>query len=230
MGLVKKLNISPKEAVKIQRELAQLVIQENSFDKINFVAGIDVSQPPFKQEGPLYAAICVLSFPDLKIVEQVSSAQTTDFPYIPGLLAFRETPVIIKALEKVTIRPDVILVDGHGISHPRKLGIASHIGVLTGYATIGCAKSILIGKPEKELPLEKGNFVPLIHKNTIIGNVLRTKTGVSPVYVSIGNRITLDKATEIVLACTTKYRLPEPTRIAHQYANYVRKQICGNTT
>ncbi|EKE02566.1 MAG: hypothetical protein ACD_20C00358G0003 [uncultured bacterium] len=215
--------ISPKEAIKLQKELADKIIEQNMFEKIDYIAGVDVSQPAFMQQGILYAAVCILSFPELELVEQVHHFQETDFPYIPGLLAFREAPVIINALEKVKTKPDIIIADGHGISHPRKLGIASHIGVLTGHITIGCAKSILVGKPEKELPPKKGSYVPLIYHNKIIGNVLRTKDKVNPVYVSIGNKITLDKATEIVLACTTKYRLPEPTRLAHQYANYARK-------
>jgi len=219
------LDISPKEAIKIQKELADKIIEQNMFGKISHIAGVDVSQPAFMQQGFIYAAVCILSFPELEVIEQVYHSQETSFPYIPGLLAFREAPAIINALDKVKIKPDIILVDGHGISHPRKLGIASHIGVMTGYVTIGCAKSILVGKPEKELPLEKGSYVSLIYHNKVIGNVVRTKDRVNPIYVSIGNKITLDKATEVVLACTTKYRLPEPTRLAHQYANYARKSL-----
>lgn len=217
--------ISPKEAIKLQKGLTKQVVQKDCLEKINYVAGVDVSQPAFQKEGLIYAAVCILSFPELELVEQASHFQITDFPYIPGLLAFREVPVIVNALEKIKIMPDIILVDGHGISHPRGLGIASHIGVVTGYVTMGCAKSILIGKPENELPEEKGSYVPLVYHNRTVGNVVRTKTRVNPVYVSIGHKITLDKATEIVLACTTKYRLPEPTRLAHQYANYARKQF-----
>lgn len=172
----------------------------------------------------LYASVVLLSFPELEIVEVASYAQVTDFPYIPGLLAFREAPFIIKALDKLKIKPDVIVADGHGIAHTRKLGIASHIGVLTGYPTIGCAKSILVGKPEMILSSKKGSYVPLMWKEEIIGNVVRTKDNVSPVYVSIGHKINLKKATEIVLACTKRHRLPEPTRFAHQYANQFRKE------
>lgn len=217
------LYITLKEATKLQKELANKVIIEDVPGDINHVAGIDVSQLAFKQNVPFYAAVIILSFPELKTVEKVHYSEYVDFPYISGFLAFREIPVILKALEKVQTKPDVILVDGHGISHPRRLGIASHIGVLTGYRTIGCAKSIMIGQPETTLPPEKGSFVPLVWKSEKVGNVLRTKDKVNPVYVSVGHKITLKKATDIVLACTTKYRIPEPLRSAHEYANYVRK-------
>lgn len=216
---------SPKEAIEIQKELAKKVIKEDLLGKTNYVAGVDISNEIFKPDKKkLYAAVVILSYPELEVVESVSYTQITDFPYIPGLLAFREAPVIIKALEKIKIKPDVIIVDGHGISHPRKLGIASHIGVLTGYPTIGCAKSILIGKPEGTLSEQKGGFIPLTWQDEIIGNVLRTREGVAPVYVSVGHKINLEKATEIVLACAKKCRLPEPTRLAHQLANRIRQQ------
>lgn len=216
---------TPKEAIKIQKELAHKVIKENQFEKINYVAGVDISNEIFKPDkNQLYAAVVVLSFPELEIAEKSSYSQITNFPYIPGLLAFRESPFIIKALDKLKIKPDIIIVDGHGLAHPRKLGIASHVGVLTGYPTIGCAKSILIGTPKGVLSSQKGNYVPLIWHNEIIGNVVRTRDNVAPVYVSIGHKTNLKKATEIVLACTKGYRLPEPTRLAHQYANQLRKE------
>ena len=215
--------ITQQNAIKLQKELAKRVIRENKYKELNYIAGVDVSQLPFKEDVPFYAAICILSFPSLEVLEQVSHSEKVDFPYIPGLLGFREAPIIIKALEKVKTKPDIILVDGHGINHPRQLGIASHIGVLTDYPTIGCAKSRLIGTPERELPLQKGNYVPLIWHGEVIGNLVRTKDKVNPVYVSTGHKVTLEKATEIVLTCVKKYRIPEPLRIAHQYANHVRK-------
>lgn len=223
----KKLRIftpTPKEAIEIQKKLAQKVIKEIQFEKINSIAGVDISNEIFKPDKrKLYAAVVVLSFPELEIIEKASHSQITDFPYIPGLLAFRESPFIIKAIEKLKNKPDVIIVDGHGIAHPRKLGIASHIGVLTGCPTIGCAKSILVGAANEILFPQKGNYVPLVWHGEIIGNILRTKDNVAPVYVSIGHKINLEKATEIVLACAKKYRMPEPTRFAHQYANQLRK-------
>jgi deoxyribonuclease V len=219
------LTPSAKEAIKIQKELADKVIKEDQFGKISCIAGADISNEVFKPEKPLYAAVVVLSFPDLKLIEKVSYSETTGFPYIPGLLAFREAPVVIKALEKLKTKPDVIMVDGHGIAHPRKLGIASHIGVLTGYPTIGCAKSILVGTPASILPTEKGSYVNLIWHGEVVGNVVRTRDNVAPVYISTGHKISLEKATEMALASTTRYRLPEPTRLAHQYANQARKGI-----
>lgn len=216
---------SLKEAIEIQKELAKKVIKKDLPGQINYVAGVDISNEIFKPDKKkLYAAVVILSFPNLEVVETASCMQVTDFPYIPGLLAFREAPVIIKALEKIKIKPDVIILDGHGIAHPRKLGIASHVGVLTGYPTIGCAKSILVGKPEGSLSLQKGSFIPLTWQEKIVGNVLRTREKVAPVYVSVGHKINLEKATEIVLACAKKYRLPEPTRLAHLLANQMRKQ------
>lgn len=218
------INPSPKEAIELQKGLANKVIRENEFEKINYVAGVDISNEIFKSDKSLYAAVVLFSFPELQIVEKSSYSQITNFPYIPGLLAFRESPPIIKALDKLKIKPDIIIVDGHGIAHPRKLGIASHIGVLTGYPTVGCAKSILVGAPEKILPLRKGNYVHLVWNEEIIGNVVRTKNNVAPVYVSIGHKVNLETATEIIFACTKQYRLPEPTRFAHQYANQIRKE------
>lgn len=222
---MKRLVPTPKEAIEIQKKLAHKVIKEVQFEKINYVAGVDISNEIFSPDKrKLYAAVVILSFPELEIIEKTSYSQITNFPYIPGLLAFRESPFIIKALEKVKTKPDVIIVDGHGIAHPRYLGIASHIGVLTGYPTIGCAKSILVGNPEGILPTQKGNHVNLIWNGVVIGNVLRTKDNVAPVYVSIGHKISLEKATEIVLACAKKYRMPEPTRLSHQYANLLRRE------
>lgn len=222
---MEKFEPAPKEAIEIQKKLADKVIKETKFQRINYVAGIDISNEFLKPDKrKLFAAVVILSFPQLELVETSFYSAETDFPYIPGLLAFREAPVIIKALEKTKIKPDVIIVDGHGIAHPRGLGIASHIGVLTGYPTIGCAKSILVGKPKGFLKEEKGSYIPLIYKNEVIGNILRTRQNVAPVYVSIGHKIDLKKATEIVLACTTRYRLPEPTRFAHSQANTARQK------
>lgn len=221
---LKFISPTPKEAITVQKELAQKVILKDEVGDVNYVAGVDVSCELFKPALAHHAAVVILSFPELEVVEQVSYSALVDFPYIPGLLAFREVPLIVKALEKVKTKSDVILVDGHGISHPRKLGIASHLGVLTNYATIGCAKSILVGEPCGVLQSEKGSFVPLKYKGETVGRVLRTKNNVSPIYVSIGHKISLEKACGIVLNCTTKYKLPEPIRAAHKYANQVRRE------
>jgi deoxyribonuclease V len=214
-----------KEAIKLQRELADSVIQENRFDKITLIAGVDVSNKPHEPDVILYAAVVILTFPDLKVIEKQYASERPEIPYIPGLLGFREAPVILQALEKVQNKPDLLFVDGHGVSHPRGLGIASHVGVLTGYPAIGCAKSILVGTPGADLPENKGSYVPLIYKGKKIGNIVRTRTGVKPVYVSTGHKISLESATDLVLKCITRYKLPEPTREAHKYSNFVRVQF-----
>jgi len=158
-----------------------------------------------------------------EIIETATVVQKVNFPYIPGLLSFREAPACIAAVEKLKLSPDVFIIDGQGIAHPRRLGIASHLGLFFDKPTIGCAKSRLIGAFE-EPPLQKGsysllkitNHEPLTTNHEIIGAVVRTRTNVNPVFVSVGNKCTLDDAIRIVLACTTKYRIPEPTRLAHQ--------------
>ncbi|NEQ88389.1 MAG: deoxyribonuclease V, partial [Moorea sp. SIO2I5] len=164
------------------------------------------------------AAVAVLSFPDLQLRENAIARRPTTFPYVPGFLSFREVPVVLDALEKISIIPDLILCDGQGIAHPRRFGLACHLGVLTDIPTIGVAKSRFIGDHE-ELPENKGNWQPLSHDGEIIGAVVRTRTGVKPVYVSIGHRISLPTAIDYVLRCTSRYRLPETTRWADQLAS-----------
>jgi deoxyribonuclease V len=160
----------------------------------------------------------VLRYSDLKVLETSISYRPTTFPYIPGLLSFREIPAVLDALEKLEIAPDIILCDGQGIAHPRKLGIASHLGVLLDMPTIGVAKSLFVGKHEP-LSEEKGNWQPLRYRGETVGAALRTRTGVKPVYVSPGHRISLETAIAIVLHCTPKYRLPETTRVADKLAS-----------
>lgn len=199
------------EAKLIQKELSNQVITEDNIQKVNYVAGVDVG---FQDNYTITkAAIAVLKFPSLKLVESQTALIPTTFPYIPGFLSFREIPALLKAIEKLTIIPDLILCDGQGIAHPRRLGIASHLGVLMDIPTIGVAKSLLIGKHE-EIALEKGNWKPLIDQEEIIGAVLRSRTNVKPIYVSIGHKISLLTALDYVMACLTKYRLPETTRWA----------------
>ncbi|MEM8780415.1 MAG: deoxyribonuclease V [Cyanobacteria bacterium P01_G01_bin.49] len=207
---------SLEEAKKIQQKLRKQVIFEDKFSTINYVAGVDVG---FQNNDTItQAAVVVLNFPQLELVEiQVASIATT-FPYIPGFLSFREIPAILKVLKKLTIIPDLILCDGQGIAHPRRLGIASHLGVLIDVPTIGVAKSLFVGKHE-EIPLEKGNWKPLIDKEEVIGAVLRSRTNVKPIYVSIGHKISLPTAINYVMGCLTKYRLPETTRWADKLAS-----------
>ncbi|WP_427162428.1 deoxyribonuclease V [Aliinostoc sp. HNIBRCY26] len=204
-------------AITIQEELRNQVITQDQIPAtIKYVAGVDMG---FEAEGTISrAAVAVLSFPELQVVETQLAYRPTSFPYIPGFLSFREIPAILDALEKIHTTPDIILCDGQGIAHPRRLGIASHLGVIINTPTIGVAKSLLIGKHE-ELPEAKGSYQPLIHKGETIGAVLRTRAGVKPVYVSSGHKISLPTAIDYVLRCTPKYRLPETTRIADKLAS-----------
>ncbi|MBD2683180.1 MULTISPECIES: deoxyribonuclease V [Nostoc] len=206
-----------EEAIVIQEQLRNQVITSDKLQEpVQYVAGVDMG---FEADGTISrAAVAVLSFPDLQVIETSLAHRPTSFPYIPGFLSFREIPAVLDALEKIKTTPDLILCDGQGIAHPRRFGIASHLGVLLDMPTIGVAKSLLIGKYE-ELPETRGNWRSLIHKGEIIGAVLRSRTGVKPLYVSSGHRISLATAIDYVLRCTPKYRLPETTRIADKLAS-----------
>ncbi len=199
-----------EEAQEFQRQLASKVIKERTFGEIRLVAGVDVG---FKGDEAI-AGVVVLEYPDMREVEKVSARKKVVFPYIPGLLAFREGPPIIEALEKLRSEPDLIIVDGQGIAHPRRMGIATHIGVIFDKPSIGCAKSRLTGS-YYEPGLEKGSWSFLYDGTEVIGAVLRTKEKAPPVFVSIGHRIDLKSAIEIILNCCRGDRLPEPTRLAH---------------
>lgn len=193
-----------------------MVETKDRLGAVELVAGVDVG---FEESGAITrAAVAVLGFPDLEIVDQGIARVPTTFPYIPGLLSFREIPAVITAMEKLAKLPDLLLCDGQGIAHPRRFGIACHLGLLTDIPAIGVAKSRLIGT-FSELPALKGSRVPLLHKGEQIGAVLRSRTGVSPLYISPGHRICLETAIDYVLACTPKYRLPETTRQTHQLAS-----------
>ena len=193
------------------------------------IAGIDCA---FSKDGKkIIAAVVVLRLPDFDLTETVSAVRKVTFPYIPGLLSFREAPVCIAAVEKLKSKPDVFMIDGQGIAHPRRLGLAAHLGLFFDRPTIGCAKSRLIGAYE-EPGLEKGAHSLLKGKrgklnsrSETIGAVLRTRTNVKPVFVSVGNKCLLKDAIEITLACAVKYRLPEPTRLAHQLVSKLRLKI-----
>ncbi|MEP6925351.1 MAG: deoxyribonuclease V [Pyrinomonadaceae bacterium] len=214
-------NLTPPEAIALQKQLAAEVETNNRLPvEITTVAGIDLGY--VEATNTSRAVVVVLSFPALELVEKAEAILPIQFPYIPGLLSFRETPVAIAALEKLTITPDLILCDGQGLAHPRRFGIACHIGVLTGLTTIGVAKSILVGKFEN-LGETRGSTAPLVYKGEQIGAALRTRDGVQPVYVSVGHRISLATATDYVLRCTPKYRLPETTRLADKLASYRKK-------
>ncbi|WP_041238435.1 deoxyribonuclease V [Gloeothece citriformis] len=200
-----------EEATLIQQQLRHQVSDEDQLGDIRYVAGVDVG---FKDNYTItQAAVAVLTFPELELVDKAIVTLPTCFPYIPGFLSFREVPGILKALEKLTITPNLMICDGQGIAHPRRFGIACHLGVLIDVPTIGVAKSILVGK-HSDLPPEKGSRVDLIYKGKTIGVVLRSRTNVKPLYVSIGHKISLTTAVDYVFNCLTKYRLPETTRLA----------------
>lgn len=182
------------------------------------MAGADVST----QGDRAYATAVVLSFPDLSVVEVRGAEAPLSFPYVPGLLSFREIPPVAEALRRVESEVDAVICDAQGLAHPRRLGLASHLGLLLDMPCIGCAKSRLVGKHE-EPDREKGSAVDLMDRGEVVGKVVRTRDGVSPVYVSVGNRIDLESSVELVLACCTKYRLPETTRQAHNAANRLRR-------
>lgn len=204
------------EAIAIQQELRSEVITEDQLGTIQYVAGADVGYED--SDNTTQAAIAVLSFPDLELQQQVIVRSPTAFPYIPGFLSFREVPAVLEALAKLTIWPDLILCDGQGIAHPRRFGLACHLGLLAGVPTIGVAKTRFIGE-HNEVPPTRGSWQPLEERGEVIGAVVRTQTGVKPIYVSIGHRISLTTAIEYVLRCTPKYRLPETTRWADRLAS-----------
>lgn len=212
-------SLSPKQAIALQNKLASQIDTSSpiDLDNLQLVAGVDVSV----KNNISRAAIAVLRFPSLELVEAVTHRQPTAFPYISGLLTFREGEVILRALDKLSVQPDVFIFDGQGIAHPRRMGIAAHMGLWFKRPTVGCAKKRLTGV-HAELPEEKGCRVPLLDRQgddeEVLGYVLRTRTGVKPVYVSPGHMATPATACELVLRCTTRYRLPETTRAAHNIA------------
>jgi deoxyribonuclease V len=208
-------NLTTSEARDLQNRLAMEVSRVGSVIEPRFIAGIDVSTE--KSRGKGAAAVVVLEYPGLELVETKIVQGDIDFPYVPGLLSFRESPLILKACEQLTHTPDLIMVDGQGIAHPRRLGIAAHLGLFFDTPTIGCAKSRLCGTHQMPTP-EAGNFEELTDNNETIGAVLRTKYNTNPVYVSIGNKIALEDVIYWVMRCCRGYRLPEPIRFAHQAA------------
>ena len=212
---VKKLHswqLSPAQALDTQRRLAAQVSRSGEVTTPHFIAGVDIAVG--RAQGMATGAVVVLSYPELRLVETRIVNGRLDFPYIPGLLSFRESPLTLAACERLSITPDLILVDGQGIAHPRRMGLASHLGLFLDTPTIGCAKSLLCGR--HEVPGEKpGSYAEVMDEGETIGVALRTKLGTKPVYVSIGHKIDLQTARHWVLECCRGYRLPEPTRLAH---------------
>ena len=208
--------MTPAQAREIQGRLKSRIERVDRLPPIHLVAGVDVG---FEQRGSVTrAAVAVLDFPALTPREQAIARLPTRFPYVPGLLSFRELPAVLEAMGQLSATPDLLLCDGQGIAHPRRFGIACHLGLLTDTAAIGVAKSRLIGRHD-EPERTKGSWTPLMDREEQIGCVLRTRSGVKPLYISIGHRISLETAVRYVLACTTRYRLPETTRSAHRLAS-----------
>jgi deoxyribonuclease V len=213
--------VSPSDAAVIQKEMAAKVRREPLSKKPRFIAGADISYDIGSNQH--LAAVILLSFPDLQVLEEVSTGGQVDFPYIPGYLSFREVPLLAQAFLKLKQEPDLIICDGQGIAHPRRIGLATHLGLILDMPTIGAAKSLLCGRfvePGKK----RGSISPIIHKEEEIGVALRTKDNVSPLIVSLGHRITLEESIRYVLASATRYRMPEPTRLAHNFANKIRRE------
>lgn len=208
-------DLSIGEAKLLQTQMARLVVTETTFDPstVQTVAGVDVGL----RAGVARAAVVVLSFPGLQPVDWARAEAPASFPYVPGLLAFREGPCVLAALDKLASQPDLLVFDGHGLAHPRRLGLATHLGVILDRPSIGCAKSRLIGESDA-LEETVGSCAPLRHEGEVIGAVVRSRARVKPLYVSIGHRIDLSTAIDFVLRCTRGYRLPETTRYAHRVA------------
>jgi len=212
-------DLNYKQAVDLQNRLAGRVRFVSLRKKPKIVAGLDCA---FSRDGrKIFAVAVVLKLGTFEIIETKSAVRKVTFPYIPGLLSFREAPVCIAAVNKLKTEPDLFIIDGQGIAHPRRLGLAAHLGLFFDKPTVGCAKSRLTGS-FKGPAVQKGCYSLLTHKGQTIGAVVRTRKNVKPVFVSVGNKCTLEDAIDVTLACMTKYRLPEPTRLAHQLVSKLK--------
>jgi len=214
--------VSPAEAIQIQERLRKKLRLQPPRIPLKAIAAGDVSYS--RGDDMTYAAFLLFSYPDLTPLESASAKGRASFPYIPGLLTFREAPILLKAFSKLKTRPDLILIDGQGIAPPTSMGIAAHIGMILNLPSIGCAKSRLIGAHE-EPGLERGKAVPLIGGGRTIGLVLRTREGVKPVYVSPGHKMDIETSVKIVLSLCRDYRIPEPLRQAHIFVNHLRGMV-----
>ena len=213
-----------RRAIELQRELACKVRQCELVGSVHWVAGVDVAFP----KGGQYcvAGAVLMSYPELEVVETAWARREVAMPYVPGLLSFREAPVMVDAVRELSGRVDVLLADGQGLAHPRRVGLACHLGLELDLPTIGCAKSRLIGEHD-EPGWEKGAGCRLTDGEDVIGSVVRTRDGVKPLYVSVGHMVTLNESVEIVLGCCGRYRLPEPTRQAHLFVTRLRSEVVG---
>ena len=212
-------SVSPARAVQIQRRLAHIVIATGRIPELRLAAGADLAFLPGKER--CIAGVVVWDVRLQAIVEQRVVVRQVAFPYVPGLLSFREAPALIAAIRMLRTVPDVFLFDGQGLAHPRRFGLACHMGVLLNRPTVGCAKSVLVGDYDEPAVL-RGSSAPLVYEGQDVGRAVRTRDGIKPVYVSVGHRLSLDAAVAITLACVTRYRLPEPTRLADQLVSRAR--------
>jgi deoxyribonuclease V len=219
-------DVSRGEAVEIQKRLRSQVRIQPLDVPVRLVAGCDISFNKFSDE--VYAGIVVLKLPDLEVVARATAVTRARFPYIPGLLSFRETPALLDAWDQLSARPDVLMLDGQGLAHPRRFGIACHLGLLTDTPSLGCAKTVLVGKYE-EPDARAGSYSLMLHKGETVGAAVRTRDRVAPVYISVGHLIDLKGAIEVALRCVRgypqkpRYRIPEPTRLAHLLVNAIRR-------
>jgi deoxyribonuclease V len=214
-------NVSPRAAMAVQlrlRERVRCALAE-PLPANPLVAGADISYD--RGSDVMYAAVVVVRLPDLAVMEQQDAVAKARFPYVPGLLGFREAPALLRCFRRLKHVPDAVLVDGHGQAHPRRFGVASHLGVILDVPTVGCAKSILCGETGR-LGERRGSVSPLVDRGEPVGCALWTRDGVKPVYVSVGHKIDLGTAVDLVVRCGGRYRLPEPTRLAHLAVNELR--------
>lgn len=209
-------DLTPRQAIALQQELRQKIVTSDQFGPVRHIAGVDVG---FEDKGATTrAAVVVMAFPDLSIVSSAIARLPTRLPYIPGLLSFREVPAILEAIAKLEQPPDLLLCDGQGYAHPRRFGIACHLGLLTGIPSVGVGKTRLVGTHQDVGP-ERGSQQYLYHQNEIIGVVLRNRANVKAIYISSGHRVSLESAVQWVEATTSRYRLPEPVRAADKLAS-----------
>ena len=213
-------DLTPREAMRLQESLRESVELQDRFGEIRYVAGADVAFDPETEVA--FAGVVVYRFPGLEEVERRMARRRLRFPYVPGLLSFRECPVLLAAFARLRTEPDLILIDGHGRAHPRRFGIACHIGILFDKPTIGCAKSRLVGE-HHEPGRKAGSTTPLMLEGERLGVVLRTRDDVRPIYVTTGHRVSLDSAVQLVKQCVDGFRIPRPTREADRYVRGLRR-------
>ena len=215
-------DLTPPEAARLQLEMRGRLKKEKDFGALRTVAGADIALSRRGREAMGYAGVIVYSFPDLKEIERQSAERPLTFPYVPGLLVFREGPALLDAFAKLRTEPDLLLFDAHGYSHPRRFGLACHLSVIFDKPGVGVAKSLLIGDYQ-EPPDRVGAWTPLVDSGETIGAVLRTRAGVQPIYISIGHRVDLEAAVELALACTDGTRIPKPTREADHFVEQLKR-------